>query len=131
MIARSGAISEYSECIHTQCEERLTQNRRRQAQGIDWLPQPHLSESEDRGLHCVRSSREAGVHHRLTIAQRASFDHVDRFPAALKYLGESLQDGSLKRKFHVVEGLENAPSALNLLFTGGNTGKLSVLGWLF
>ncbi|KAI0734319.1 alcohol dehydrogenase [Fomitopsis betulina] len=66
------------------------------------------------------------------ISQRAKiegfivFDHVDRFPAALKYLGEGLQDGSLKRKFHVVEGLENAPSALNLLFTGGNTGKLVV-----
>lgn len=67
-----------------------------------------------------------GVHRTLTIAPHASFDHVDRFPAALKYLGEGLQDGSLKRKFHVVEGLENAPSALNLLFTGGNTGKLFV-----
>ncbi|KZT73014.1 NAD(P)-binding protein [Daedalea quercina L-15889] len=66
------------------------------------------------------------------ISQRAKiegfivFDHVDRYPAALKYLGERLQDGSLKRRFHVVEGLENAPSALNLLFTGGNTGKLVV-----
>lgn len=62
-----------------------------------------------------------------TDRQYASFDHVDRYPAALKYLGEKLQDGSLKRKFHIVEGLENAPSAMNLLFTGGNTGKLSVL----
>jgi NADPH-dependent curcumin reductase CurA len=26
----------------------------------------------------------------------------------------------------VVEGLERAPEALNLLFTGGNTGKLIV-----
>ena len=67
------------------------------------------------------------MRHTLIIAYYSSFDHVDRFPAALKYLGERLQDGSLKRKFHVVEGLENAPSAMNLLFTGGNTGKLFVL----
>ena len=66
------------------------------------------------------------MRHMLTTAQYTSFDHVDRFPAALKYLGEGLQDGTLKRKFHVVEGLENAPSAMNLLFTGGNTGKLFV-----
>lgn len=30
------------------------------------------------------------------------------------------------RKFHIVEGLEKAPEALPLLFTGGNTGKLFV-----
>ncbi|KZT07789.1 alcohol dehydrogenase [Laetiporus sulphureus 93-53] len=64
------------------------------------------------------------------ISQRAKvegfivFDHVDRYPAALQYLGSMLKDGTLKRKFHVVEGLENAPLALNMLFTGGNTGKL-------
>jgi NADPH-dependent curcumin reductase CurA len=27
---------------------------------------------------------------------------------------------------HMIEGLENAPDALNLLYTGGNTGKLLV-----
>jgi len=31
------------------------------------------------------------------------------------------------RKFHIVEGLEKAPEALPLLFTGGNIGKLFVL----
>ncbi|PCH42187.1 NAD(P)-binding protein [Wolfiporia cocos MD-104 SS10] len=66
------------------------------------------------------------------IGQRAKiegfivFDHVDRYPAALEYLGARLQDGSLKRKFHVVDGLEQAPLALNMLFNGGNTGKLVV-----
>jgi hypothetical protein len=30
------------------------------------------------------------------------------------------------RKFHIVRGLEKAPEALPLLFTGGNTGKLFV-----
>lgn len=37
-----------------------------------------------------------------------------------------LADGSLQRKFHIVDGLENAPNALSMLFNGGNTGKLCV-----
>ncbi|KAF9804478.1 hypothetical protein IEO21_09379 [Rhodonia placenta] len=66
------------------------------------------------------------------ISQRAKiegfivFDYVQQFPEALSYLGARLKDGSLKRRFHVVEGLEKAPQALNMLFDGGNTGKLVV-----
>jgi len=66
------------------------------------------------------------------ISQRAKiegfivFDHADRFPEALDYLGARLKDGSLKRKFHIVDGLEAAPQSLNMLFNGGNTGKLVV-----
>lgn len=53
-------------------------------------------------------------------------DYVERFPAAQLDLGAWLADGSLKHAEHVVRGLENAPDALNLLFTGGNTGKVVV-----
>jgi hypothetical protein len=35
-------------------------------------------------------------------------------------------EGKIKHSEHVVEGLERAPEALNLLFTGGNTGKVIV-----
>ena len=35
-------------------------------------------------------------------------------------------DDAAKAIPHIVEGLENAPEALNLLFTGGNTGKVIV-----
>jgi NADPH-dependent curcumin reductase CurA len=35
-------------------------------------------------------------------------------------------EGRIKHSEHVVEGLEQAPAALNLLFTGGNTGKVIV-----
>jgi NADPH-dependent curcumin reductase CurA len=35
-------------------------------------------------------------------------------------------EGKVKHSVHVVEGLEHAPEALNLLFTGGNTGKVIV-----
>jgi len=35
-------------------------------------------------------------------------------------------EGKVKSAEHIVDGLENAPDALNLLFSGGNTGKLIV-----
>jgi hypothetical protein len=39
-----------------------------------------------------------------------------------KWIGE----GKIKRKYHMEEGLERCPEYLNLLFNGGNTGKLIV-----
>ncbi len=53
-------------------------------------------------------------------------DYFDRFPAAQAEVGGWLASGRLKSSEHIVEGLENAPDALNLLFTGGNTGKVIV-----
>jgi NADPH-dependent curcumin reductase CurA len=51
------------------------------------------------------------------------FDRLDEGRAAVAgWLGE----GKIKSSEHIVEGLENAPEALNLLFTGGNTGKVIV-----
>jgi len=52
---------------------------------------------------------------------------VDEYPKAYTELAKALSQGIIKRKFHVVEGgIEQAPVALPLLFTGGNTGKLRV-----
>jgi len=74
-----------------------------------------------------------GIQNYLTlISQRAKiegfivFDYAKRYPEAIAEMSKGLLDGSIKRKFHIVEGLENAPSALPMLFTGGNTGKLVV-----
>ena len=54
-----------------------------------------------------------------------SLDFESEFPAAIKALTTRLRDGSVKRKFHIVEGgIEQAPGALPMLFNGGNTGKL-------
>lgn len=53
-------------------------------------------------------------------------DYFDRFPQAQAEVGGWLSEGKIKAAEHVVEGLENAPDALNLLFTGGNTGKVIV-----
>ena len=44
----------------------------------------------------------------------------------MKAITEWIGKGLLKRKFHIVNGLDAAPSALPLLYSGGNTGKLYV-----
>jgi NADPH-dependent curcumin reductase len=53
-------------------------------------------------------------------------DYLDRFPEAQAEMAGWLASGQVKSSEHIVEGLENAPDALNLLFTGGNTGKVIV-----
>ena len=53
-------------------------------------------------------------------------DYANEYPVAMKAITEWIEKGSLKRKFHVVDGLDAAPGALPLLYSGGNTGKLCV-----
>jgi NADPH-dependent curcumin reductase CurA len=53
-------------------------------------------------------------------------DYLDRFPAAQLEMAGWIAEGKIKSSEHIVEGLEAAPDALNLLFSGGNTGKVIV-----
>jgi len=53
-------------------------------------------------------------------------DYLDRFLEAQIEMVGWLAEGRVKHAEHVVDGLEHAPDALNLLFTGGNTGKVIV-----
>ena len=53
-------------------------------------------------------------------------DYFDRFPEAQAEIAAWLGSGQIQAAEHIVEGLERAPEALNLLFTGGNTGKVIV-----
>jgi NADPH-dependent curcumin reductase CurA len=53
-------------------------------------------------------------------------DYIPRFPEAQAEMGAWVADGRVKFAVHLVDGLEQAPEALNLLFTGGNTGKVIV-----
>jgi NADPH-dependent curcumin reductase CurA len=53
-------------------------------------------------------------------------DYLDRFPEAVLQLGQWVSEGRIRWRDHVVDGLEHAPRALNMLFTGENTGKLMV-----
>ncbi|KIY43944.1 NAD(P)-binding protein [Fistulina hepatica ATCC 64428] len=52
------------------------------------------------------------------------FDYAARFPEARQVLAAGLADGSIKQRFYTVKGLQNAPSALNMLYSGQNDGKL-------
>jgi NADPH-dependent curcumin reductase len=53
-------------------------------------------------------------------------DYADRFPQAQAEMAGWVAEGKVKFKVHLVDGLKHAPDALNLLFTGGNTGKVIV-----
>lgn len=53
-------------------------------------------------------------------------DHLARFGEAVLQLGAWVREGRLRSRVHMVEGLERAPQAINMLFSGENTGKLLV-----
>jgi NADPH-dependent curcumin reductase len=53
-------------------------------------------------------------------------DYLDRFPEAQLAMAAWMSEGLIKHSEHVVDGLEHAPEALNLLFTGAHTGKVIV-----
>lgn len=53
-------------------------------------------------------------------------DYFDRLAEAQAELATWLGEGKLRSAEHIVDGLEHAPEALNLLFTGANTGKVLV-----
>jgi NADPH-dependent curcumin reductase len=72
------------------------------------------------------------ANYRALIARRGRMegfiilDFISRFPEAQMQMGGWIAEGKIKFRTHLVEGLEHAPDALNLLFTGGNTGKVIV-----
>src|SRR5579863_28591 len=53
-------------------------------------------------------------------------DYVERFPSAQLELAGWLAEGKIIHAEQVVHGLERAPDALNMLFTGANMGKVIV-----
>ena len=53
-------------------------------------------------------------------------DYAPRFQEAVRDLSQWYTEGKLRYRVEVVEGLENAPRALNKLFDGSNQGKLVV-----
>ena len=63
---------------------------------------------------------------RLRVQGFILIDYASRFMEAATQLGQWKMFGKLKGRETIVEGLEKAPDAINMLFTGGNTGKLIV-----
>ena len=62
----------------------------------------------------------------LTVTGFLVSDFADRFEECLQELGQWVVEGRIKYKVDVVEGIENAPTAVNKLFTGDNKGKLVI-----
>ncbi|HEY4816697.1 MAG TPA: zinc-binding dehydrogenase, partial [Candidatus Acidoferrum sp.] len=63
---------------------------------------------------------------RLRVQGFIVLDYADRFMEGATQLGKWKMFGKLKDRETIVEGLEKAPDAINMLFTGGNIGKLIV-----
>jgi NADPH-dependent curcumin reductase len=63
---------------------------------------------------------------RLRVQGFIVLDYANRYVEAITQLGKWKMFGKLKDRETIVEGLEKAPDAINMLFTGGNTGKLIV-----
>jgi NADPH-dependent curcumin reductase len=63
---------------------------------------------------------------RLRVQGFIILDYADKFTEAATQLGKWKMFGKLKDRETIVEGLEKAPDAINMLFSGGNTGKLIV-----
>ena len=63
---------------------------------------------------------------RLRVEGFIILDYASRFMEAAAQLGQWKMFGKIKDRETIVEGLEKAPEAINMLFSGGNTGKLIV-----
>jgi NADPH-dependent curcumin reductase len=63
---------------------------------------------------------------RLRVEGFILIDYLDRYMEAATQLGKWKMFGKMKDRETIVEGLEKAPDAINMLFTGGNIGKLLV-----
>jgi NADPH-dependent curcumin reductase len=71
-----------------------------------------------RNLRCVLTQR-------LTMRGLIVFDWADRIPEAIRELGRWHAAGTLKIREDVrAGGIDAYPQTLNLLYTGGNSGKL-------
>jgi len=63
---------------------------------------------------------------RLTVKGFLVSDYLDRYSESLDALSKWMAEGKIQYRVDIVEGIENAPSAVNKLFTGENTGKLII-----
>ncbi len=80
-----------------------------------WLPPPTGP----------RREREMLVK-RLNWQGFVAFDHAALFPQALQALQALHKAGNLISEDDVLEGLQNAPTAIQLLYSGANQGRLSI-----
>ncbi len=70
--------------------------------------------------------------HRQMIVARARMqgflvlDYKDRYGEAIEQLAEWVREGKLSYREHILDGIEQAPGSIAMLYRGENTGKLLV-----
>jgi NADPH-dependent curcumin reductase CurA len=74
----------------------------------------------------MRGPFDAVLVKRLRVEGFIILDYLPRFIEGAMQMAQWIMEGKLKHRETVVEGLERAPEALNMLFDGANTGKLIV-----
>lgn len=85
-----------------------------------------ISGYNDPGGPAGPSNFAALISKRATVRGFLILDYFDRMKDGAAQLAQWMAEGRLQHRETVVEGLENTPESLNLLFTGENTGKLVV-----
>jgi len=66
------------------------------------------------------------ITHRGRMEGFVVLDYMDRAGEAIADLGRWVSEGKMTYRTDVVDGLDNAPEALDRLFTGANMGKVMV-----
>ncbi|PHS18598.1 MAG: NADP-dependent oxidoreductase [Kangiella sp.] len=66
------------------------------------------------------------IRKRLKIQGFTMPDHQAEWPAMAMKMGGHLMQGKIQYRTHILDGLESAIEGINLLFSGGNNGKLIV-----
>jgi NADPH2:quinone reductase len=84
------------------------------------------SYGEDGGEPIGQKAIEQFIMTRSTLKGFLVLDAVDRYGAIIDELAALWVDGKLRAEETWVDGLENAPDALDQLFTGANRGKLLI-----
>lgn len=75
--------------------------------------------------HAIRNlGRLGSVHGRMQ--GFLVFHYHERYDEARAWLAARLREGRLRQKLHVLDGLDQAPAGLGMLFRGENSGKLVV-----
>ncbi len=85
---------------------------------------PHYNSSHERPGWVPQYQIMQVVMRRASMHGFLCTDHVDRYAEAVEYLAGLLAEGKLTYRETIVEGIENAVEAYNVLYTGGNIGKL-------
>ena len=71
------------------------------------------------------------IHRQLLVARAritgfVVLDFKDRFPEAVSQLADWIREGKIVSRKHVLDGIEQAPGTLQLLYRGENQGKLLI-----